>query len=57
MINGKNVKEDTKMLSESHTSEFQEAEKKKCSTVKSRFNWHSLDLAIVPSEWYDIKGC
>jgi beta-fructofuranosidase len=24
---------------------------------KDLINWHSLDPAIVPSEWYDIKGC
>lgn len=24
---------------------------------KDLINWHSLDPAVVPSEWYDIKGC
>eukprot|EP00253_Pinus_taeda_P004548 PITA_04548 len=27
------------------------------SVSKDLINWHSLDPAIVPSEWYDIKGC
>eukprot|EP00253_Pinus_taeda_P008771 PITA_08771 len=48
MINGKNVKEDTKLLSDSYTSEFQEAEKQIVALLNQdshKSSSHKLDLS------------